>query len=157
MSDSINLQVPNRPELDRFVNEHNVRQKELGRESKKTLDIDDFIKILVTQITHQDPTKPMEDREFIAQMAQFSSLDQMMNMSTTMGSLNQEFSKLANTFSAGQAFSLLGQEVTIIDGGNIVTGIIDEVSGREFPQVLVGGTYYDFSKVQKVMNKEADL
>lgn len=45
---------------------------------------DDFLRILIAQLQYQDPLNPMEDREFIAQMAQFSSLEQMMNMSKTL-------------------------------------------------------------------------
>jgi flagellar basal-body rod modification protein FlgD len=45
---------------------------------------DDFLKILITQLQNQDPTNPMDDREFIAQMAQFSSLEQMTNMNKTL-------------------------------------------------------------------------
>lgn len=41
---------------------------------------DDFLKILVTQLENQDPLDPMDDKEFIAQMAQFSSLEQMQNV-----------------------------------------------------------------------------
>lgn len=48
---------------------------------------DAFLQLLITQLQNQDPTNPMDDREFIAQMAQFSSLEQMQNMTKTMESL----------------------------------------------------------------------
>lgn len=50
------------------------------------LDKDAFMKLLTTQLSNQDPLNPMEDREFIAQMAQFSSLEQMQNMNESMKS-----------------------------------------------------------------------
>ncbi len=52
-----------------------------------TLDRDAFMLLLVTQFQYQDPLNPMEDKEFIAQLAQFSSLEQMMNMNESMQSL----------------------------------------------------------------------
>ncbi len=45
---------------------------------------DAFLKILIAQLTHQDPLDPLKDTEFIAQMAQFSTLEQMTNMNKTM-------------------------------------------------------------------------
>ncbi len=48
---------------------------------------DAFLQILVTQLQNQDPTSPMDDKEFIAQMAQFSSLEQMQNMTSAMTKL----------------------------------------------------------------------
>ncbi|MEO4053519.1 flagellar hook assembly protein FlgD [Solibacillus sp. CAU 1738] len=48
---------------------------------------DAFLKLLITQLQNQDPTNPMDDREFIAQMAQFSSLEQMQNMTKAMEDL----------------------------------------------------------------------
>jgi flagellar basal-body rod modification protein FlgD len=54
---------------------HKVGNNSLGK--------NDFLKILVAQLQNQDPTKPMEDTQFIAQMAQFSSLEQMQNVSKT--------------------------------------------------------------------------
>lgn len=48
---------------------------------------DAFLQLLITQLQHQDPTNPMDDREFISQMAQFSSLEQMQNMTKAIESL----------------------------------------------------------------------
>lgn len=59
---------------------------------------DAFLQLLITQLQHQDPTNPMDDREFISQMAQFSSLEQMQNMTKAMGSLlaSQQQTQLMN-------------------------------------------------------------
>ncbi|EFI70413.1 flagellar hook assembly protein FlgD [Lysinibacillus sp. HST-98] len=59
---------------------------------------DAFLKLLITQLQHQDPTNPMDDREFISQMAQFSSLEQMQNMTKAMESLlsSQQQSQMMN-------------------------------------------------------------
>ena len=62
------------------------------------LDKNDFLKILITQLTHQDPTQPMNDKEFVAQMAQFSSLEQITNMSNGL-------TKVADLLSRSQAVS----------------------------------------------------
>lgn len=50
---------------------------------------DQFLQILVTQLQNQDPLNPMEDKDFIAQMATFSSLEQMMNISKSIDTLVQ--------------------------------------------------------------------
>lgn len=70
------------------VQEHKYRYYEDEKEKNTTqssdLDKDAFLRLLVTQLQNQDPLSPMEDREFIAQMAQFSSLEQMQNLNKTL-------------------------------------------------------------------------
>lgn len=69
---------------------------------------DDFLKILMTQLQNQDPLNPMEDKDFIAQMATFSNLEQMTNMANTM-------EKFVQTTEQNQLISynqFVGKEVT---------------------------------------------
>jgi flagellar basal-body rod modification protein FlgD len=114
-----------------------------GARASAALDKNDFLKILITQLSHQDPTQPMDDKAFIAQMAQFSSLEQMTNMS-------EGLSKVAALIGRSQALGLLGNAVDISNGGETVSGIVDAVTGGDFPQILVNGQYYDYSQVQKI-------
>ncbi|KOS69464.1 flagellar basal body rod modification protein FlgD [Lysinibacillus contaminans] len=62
-------------------------QKPTKQTGNSELGKDAFLQLLITQLANQDPTNPMDDREFIAQMAQFSSLEQMQNMTKAMESL----------------------------------------------------------------------
>lgn len=91
-------------------------------EDKGQLGKDSFLKLLVTQLQHQDPTKPMEDREFIAQMAQFSSLEQMTN-------LNNEVRSLVTSTRTAEAYGILGKNVESYDSvlQQAVTGRVSSV------------------------------
>lgn len=77
------------------------------REIKQDLDKDAFLKLLITQLANQDPTNPVEDREFIAQMAQFSSLEQMTNMA-------KQIEKMTNT-NQSLAVSYIGRVVAFME------------------------------------------
>lgn len=114
-----------------------------GRTAKQGLGRDDFLKILMTQLENQDPTSPMEDKEFIAQMAQFSTLEQMTNMT-------EEFSALGEGLAAGRAVSMLGKQVTIASDGRTVEGLVNAVTGGAAPQIEVNGEQFSINDVQRI-------
>jgi flagellar basal-body rod modification protein FlgD len=129
-------------EVDAFnktLNEGKVFKPELGK--------DDFLKILITQLQNQDPTAPLQDKEFIAQMAQFSSLEQMTNMSSN-------FQRLAGLLASSEASQVLGKVVEIRDGEKTITGLVDKVVRGDNPLVGVNGAFYDFSQVESVIQQE---
>jgi flagellar basal-body rod modification protein FlgD len=115
-----------------------------GKAGQSGLDRDDFLKLLITQLQHQDPTSPVEDKDFIAQMAQFSSLEQMTNMSTG-------FQKLSGLLASSEASQVLGKTVELRDGDNLVRGIVDKVVRGNNPLVGVNGSIYDFSQIESVV------
>jgi len=117
------------------------------RNTSGTLGKDDFLKLLVAQLQNQDPLKPMEDREFIAQTAQFTSLEQMQNM--------------AQTAQMQQNMALLGKEVkaeVIKDNGSseLVYGKVTSVrqSGTEFYLTLSDGSTVKSTEVKTVLGED---
>ena len=128
--------------LSRRVEDYN-RSLNPGRIAQADLGKDDFLKLLITQLSHQDPTKPLEDREFVAQMAQFSTLEQMTNM-------NGEFAKVLGLLARSQAVALLGKTVEIAQGEGSISGRVEAIGGSQYPQVLVEGRYYDVTQVLSV-------
>ena len=134
-------------ELNRNVAEHNARiRNENQRVPQQTMGRDEFLKLLLTQLANQDPTAPVEDREFIAQMAQFSSLEQMTNMAS-------DFARLARMVQSSEAASALGRSVEILDGDRLIHGSVQAISREESPRVLVQGIYYNWDQVTKVFNE----
>lgn len=131
-------------QVDNVVRNTNLKtEAESGRKIKQALGKDDFLTLLVTQLQNQDPSAPLEDKQFIAQMAQFSSLEQVNNM-------GKQLDALAARLSGGQALGTLGRTVEIQDGTSLVHGVVEEVTSGDYPQVKVGGTYYDYSAIKRV-------
>ena len=114
-----------------------------GRKVQRDLGKDDFLKLLITQLSNQDPTSPMENTEFIAQMAQFSSLEQITNM-------NQEFAKMNSMLVSSQAVGTIGKTVDITLGDTKTTGVVEAVTYGAKPQVRVNNMYYDMKQISAV-------
>jgi len=79
------------PDKKSILDDYNVANKPSNQRQtgNSALGKDAFLQLLITQLQNQDPTNPMDDKEFIAQMAQFSSLEQMTNMTTALENLTQ--------------------------------------------------------------------
>lgn len=75
--------MPNISGVNGAQQHSNNEQNQETKQVNGNLDKDAFLQLLVTQLRNQDPLSPMEDREFISQMAQFSSLEQMQNLNDT--------------------------------------------------------------------------
>ncbi len=78
---------------------------ELGKE--------EFLKLLITQLKNQDPLDPLKDKDFIAQLAQFSSLEQLQNMNDGLKSQMSSELLMAQSISNAMVTTLIGKEVTI--------------------------------------------
>ena len=100
-----------------------------GRKPSHELGKDDFLKLLITQLSHQDPTKPTDNTQMIAQMAQFSSLEQMTNM-------NQEFAKMNQMLVSAQGVNTIGKTVDIAIGDTSTTGVVEGVTQTIVPKAV---------------------
>lgn len=125
-----------------------VQKRESGEQSRNpgALGKDQFLQLLITQLRHQDPINPVEDQEFIAQLAQFSSLEQMQNLNTTLSGLMLAQQKLT---ALGQATQMIGQEVELYTReGESLFGRVSGVQFKEgWPWLMVDGRLYDFGEV----------
>ena len=137
------MSAAEKTQTTRAVDTFNKSLATNGRQASQELGKDDFLKLLITQLQNQDPTSPMENTEFIAQMAQFSSLEQMTNMST-------EFTKLANMLNSGEAVSLLGKNVEVASGDTSISGVVEAVTRGINPQVKVNGMLYSMDEINAV-------
>ncbi len=162
------------------INEANYKAEAFNKElkekqkvvSKGTLEEADFLKLLITQLKTQDPTKPMEDREFITQMAQFTALKQMNQVGENMKNLVKEFAftrslNLVNKLVfwndeygnrlSGVVESIKvkgGETLLMIDGKEISPSSIIEVKGSKSEMITTKSETEEnnFSKVENIDN-----
>lgn len=126
-----------------------VENPGIKREVNNELDKDAFLKLLVTQLKYQDPLEPMDNTEFVAQTAQFTALEQMKNLNTTM--LN------------AQAFNVIGKPV-YVETVNNETGVLEALSGivssveirNGVPYVNIGGKNVPYEDIKLVGSNTED-
>lgn len=95
------------------------------------LDFQSLLNIILTQLTYQDPLKPLDNFQFVSQLAQFSQLQQSQT-------LNDSITSLLSAQSAAQATNLLGKKIDFTSGQNAFTGTVQAISFTSSgPQVTV--------------------
>lgn len=108
---------------------------------QKTLNQQDFFKLLIAQMTAQDPMNPMSNEDFMGQMAQFSSLEQTRTMGDTISAMRDEQQML-------QANSLIGRDVNLQIDTGVIHGTVSAVQmDGTTPLIVVGDSAYNLSQV----------
>src|SRR5262245_41165382 len=118
-----------------------------GTASLANLQLQDLLKVLLTELTHQDPFEPVDNKDFMAQIAQFASLD-------TTQQLNQNVSQLLTLQAINESVGLIGRKVSAVtNDGVTITGIVsaltlsnglprltihDAITGNDFPGIAIG-------------------
>jgi flagellar basal-body rod modification protein FlgD len=95
----------------------------------------EFLKLFVAQLQHQDPMNPMQDQDFMGQMASFSTLEQVTNLATANEAI-------ATNLQLSQSVGLIGRTVNWTDEAKVThTGVVEKVSQQDGKPVLtVSGT-----------------
>jgi flagellar basal-body rod modification protein FlgD len=122
------------------------------RSTKQQLNADDFLKLLTVQLQNQDPLKPMEDAQFMGQMAQFAALEQTRD-------LNTSFANFAKQQAVATAAQYIGMQVTLrASNGTQVVGPVSSVNlTADGPKVVVNGTAYAYDSVISVQMQGAPV
>jgi len=107
------------------------KTEEIVTQGDQNMGKDDFLKLMVAQLKYQNPMEPSKDLDFIAQTAQFSSLEQMTNLNTKVIELISSNKQLyANT--------MIGRQITWTDeDDNIKSGIVSKVELNDGEPVLI--------------------
>jgi flagellar basal-body rod modification protein FlgD len=90
-------------------------------DAASSLKLEDLLKVLLTELTHQDPFKPVDNKDFMAQIAQFASLDSSQR-------LNTNIEQLIALQAVNQSVGLLGKKVSARSGGELVSGTVTALS-----------------------------
>jgi len=108
-----------------------VASSSSGVDSNRILGKSDFLKLLITQLQFQDPTSPMKDQEFISQLAQFSSLEQLQNMGQGFSDIGEGIRNLTNQYTnSAQWDYLLSQTINNTMAASVIGKQIKAVTNE---------------------------
>lgn len=131
------------------------------KKTEGTTDVTDsnmFLKLMLQQLQYQDPTEPVSNEQWLAQLSQYSSLEQMTNLNTNFESVATNLTTLSDMMTTNnainQTLSLVGKEVTLTNPENEnekITGVVSEASFDEGSgMVKVNGKNYSIAYIESV-------
>lgn len=141
-----------------------VESKQDKKSSNDITDSNMFLKLMLKQMEQQDPTEPTDNSQWLAQMAQYSSLEAMNNLNTAFGEVSNKISELSDAVASSnvisQTLSLVGKDVTVsvpvVDAeGKVayqdITGSVDEVSFENGDGMIkVNGETYSIGNIKSI-------
>ena len=129
-----------------------ARTKEHAAGKGDELGKDDFMKLMLAQLQHQDPLKPMDDQAFIAQTAQFNALDQMTK-------LNKTLEAVLDAQQLTEASGMIGKFISAIEAdGKVLKGAVTAASvDGGVAMIHIGNLKIELDKVNAVASDEDSL
>lgn len=120
-----------------------------------------FLQLMLTQLENQDPTQPMENTEWLAQLAQYSTLEQMTamneNMETISTNLDSMSANVGTNAMISQTLSLVGKDVTVLTENGEVIGNVEEAKfDGGVGYVKVGNQYYSIANITSIREPKLD-
>ena len=127
----------------------NTSEKTVGTNA---LGKDAFLQLLVTQMQYQDPLEPTTDTEFISQLAQFSSLEEMQNLNESLDALANQ---LSNIQQQSFASNLVGKNVIMNIDGEYIAGKVQYMEMKEgVPYLAINEKTYALSYLDTVVDED---
>lgn len=134
------------------VNSSYSNKSSTTRQTSSLLDKDAFLRLLVEQLKNQDPMNPQDSSEFLAQMAQFTIVEQLTNLNEE---ITEGISRLILSQEMAEASGLLGKQVGIETEDGTVNGLVEKiVVSEEGIKIFVNGNSYDLVNVTEIMEAE---
>jgi len=120
-----------------------IESDEVSTTAGGELDKDAFLQLLVAQMKYQDPLEPTDNTEYVSQLANFSSLEQMQNM-------NESLSNMSMASDLQRASNLVGNYATVAVGDQSITGKVDSVEYKDGTAYLsIEGNKYPLSSLSE--------
>ncbi|MCL6442027.1 MAG: flagellar hook capping protein [Alicyclobacillus sp.] len=111
-----------------------------------------FLQLMMTQMQYQDPLQPQDNSQFLAQLAQFTALEQMTNVAQTDSSILNTLTTLETMSQLNFAHQLIGEQVTVTDAnGTSISGTVTGIGIQNSqPTLVINGKSYDLTMLTGV-------